>query len=75
MVTAGVIRSGRSPAAAIAARTAAAVGAWYSQNPVSSPGTRIAPRNQTGAPEPLACVAARAMSTARAQAPGVSRGV
>jgi hypothetical protein len=57
----------------MAARTAPAVGAWYSQNPVSSPGTMTAPRNRTGAPGPLACPAARAMSAALVL--GASRGV
>jgi hypothetical protein len=48
--TAGVIRSGRSRARVIAARTVSAEGAWYSQKQVSSSGTRTAPRNRTGAP-------------------------
>jgi hypothetical protein len=71
METAGVIRSGRRPARIIAARTAAAVGAWYSQKQISSSGARTAPRNRTGAPWPLAWRAARAM----ALAPGPAQGV
>ena len=63
--TAGVIRSGRSRARVIAARTAPADGAWYSQKQVSSSATRIAPRKRTGAPCWLACPAASAMSAQR----------
>jgi hypothetical protein len=54
---------GPQPAPVIAARTAAAEGAWYSQKQVSSSGTRIAPRKRTGAPSWLACPA-RATSAA-----------
>jgi hypothetical protein len=75
MQAAGVIRSGRSPARVIAAPTAPADGAWYSQKQVSSPGTTMAPRKRTGAACWLACPAASATSPpVSAAAPEASRG-
>ena len=75
MEMAAVIRWGRSRAKVMAARTAPAQGAWYSQKQVSSSGTAIAARNRTGAPGRLAGPAAAAISAARrASAPAASRG-
>jgi hypothetical protein len=67
-----VIRSGRSRARVIAARTAPADEAWYSQKQVSSPETRIAPKKRTDAPRWLACPAASAMPAARRAVASVS---
>jgi hypothetical protein len=74
MEMAAVIRWGRSRARVIAARTAAAEGAWYSQKQVSSSGTAIAPRNRTWAPGWLAWPAAATWAGRGAAVPGASRG-